>query len=347
MKWKIFKSPINPNAMLDDDDFIIDINEQIKYLKKNHLQISSHENIVNLLHNYGFNKLFRAYSKPFVIINDLGQAIFKDGVSENDVHLLYQFDNKLKGLINLLLNSFESKLNANINQEINLIYPDISTQLENIWPKSKEQQRFIKQINAKFNEGSHYLKPFIDKNIYPAWIILDTLTLGEKCYLAAKIYAKNHNKFENILKNFKVEKFLNFDEFKTIIFDVIRPFRNLIAHGERLMCFEIHLDNNDKKIFMKFLKIFNQTHTKYNLEYFDNKINSFHLMILLVYFLDDWLVTNPTQHLISQIEQIVDEIKMAINEFSQNDFEILTDQKFYNWPQDWKIILKNIQRATS
>lgn len=344
-KLKICRSPINPHEPLDKDDFIIDINEQIKYLKDHNLTITSEKNIISLIENYGFHKLFRAYSHPFVTI-DYDQKIeakFISGTNENSIYYLYNFDNKLKGVLTLLLNSFESKLNANVESQINFLYPDLKKQFKEVW---KGDKKIVKTIEQKYDEGSLYLKPFVDQKVYPAWIILDTLMLAQKCFLMNSLAKKPYNTNAIIIKNFAVGKILNYKEFHDIVFDIIRSFRNLTAHGERLMKFKIDFSKNVKMkvILAKFLKLLNDNFNDNLLETFikdfDYQINSFHVMMMLVYFLKDEMQGNATETLIATLQQLTVEAKSQLNNFFPTN--ILEDQQFYSWPQNWEKILEKI-----
>lgn len=326
---------MNNKIQLNKNDLVINIDEQIKFLIGKDLQVSDKDELKYIIINYGFNNLFRKYSPPFLkkIMNNDDEMIYKENTSEISILKLYYFDYTLTNIIIEFMGSFELKLTANIVDQINYECPDYKKQLNYLWPNIKEQENIIKPIIKASKNGSDYLKPFVENNIYPSWTILGEMTLGAKLKIFSKL--KNINQF---LKNFYLSDFTK-KEFFTINFDFIRPLRNVLAHFDRLFKYHIILNENQSKLFKKFMKkfIFNEKYLEQVLYKNLQLLDTFDLILILLCLLGD-----------ARAKKFVEKLKLFIKDYGEknskyfnvNDF--LINNLIYDWPQDWSDILDHV-----
>lgn len=335
LEQNILRGPIDQNHKIDNDDLIVDIEKQIEYLKSKNLTIKSEKNLISMIENYGFNHLFRCYSWPFIEKDSNGSNQFKYNTSEESILTIFNFDNKLKNIIENYLDIFEHKFQSNIIATINFIYPNVKEQFNSLWNQF-EQKKYVKKVEEALQEGSYYLMPFVTERVFPAWIILDMLTIGEKCFLLKRLH-NDPSKFEKMLSHFYLDNQFTIDDLNSIVFDFIRPFRNVIAHGDRLMRFKINLQSYKKEIFdnlmQKITAKMPELQQKQILERNNNEINSFALIIMLLFLIEK-----------SRAKTFVESLKTMIEDdnyyFDTN--EILTNKNIYNWPHEWPKIFDYI-----
>ncbi|MDQ7982970.1 MAG: Abi family protein [Spiroplasma sp.] len=321
-----------PREELDPRDLIVDVEEQIHFLIKKNLKITDQEELKHIIENYGFNRLFRRYSKPF-ITNINGEEKYKKNTTEITILQLYYFDYKLTNILIKYLGLLEAKLTSNITHSLDLQIPNVVNQASFFSRKRLRNTKNIIKTNAK--NGSTYLQTFVDADIYPGWVLLGNMPFGDKLFLFPKL--KNTN---STLKNFYLEGFDN-NSFKTIFFDFIRPFRNISAHFDRLLKFHVQLNSNQISIFKTFMKkiipnsnYFNKTMIKNK-----NKVHSFDLILMLTYLLG----SSAAEVFFEVLTEFISKEKVNINGFLVEEF--LVDEKLYNWPNEWKEILLNVLQA--
>lgn len=318
---------------LPKNDLIIKIDEQIEFLIASGLQVSNKDELNHIIVNYGFNNLFRKYSVPFLQKNQNGEMVYKENTSEISILKLYYFDYTLTNIIIEYIGSFELKLTANIINQINHECPDYKEQLDYLWPKMKEQDNLIKPIIKASESGSDYLKPFVENNIYPSWTVLGEMTLGAKLQVYSKL-----KDIDQILKDFYLLDFTK-EEFYTVVFDFIRPLRNVVAHFDRLFKFHITLNQERSVLFKKFIGkfIFNEKYLTQVVDKNLQKLDTFDLILMLLYLLG----RTRGEHFVTTLKQFIKDYgEKNVKYFNVNDF--LINELIYDWPPDWLEILEHV-----
>lgn len=311
--------------MKEQNNIIFNLNnieEKIKYLEDKQLAIQNKENIKKYIENYGFTRLFLALSKPFKDEND----IFLKNVNEYSFLELYYFDNDFANIFSLYMGYFEHRLSSNIVAQIDYECPELEEQFFRFLDRKKRKNVINLIKTACKEDNASYLLPYVNKNIYPASIFINFLTLGDKQYLLDKLSQID----SKIPENFNLR---TFSELKLIV-DIIRNFRNNSNHYNKLIRYEISLKSDDKK---KLKEIFQKTLINKNLELY-NKIefillsnetqnyNSFLLAVLLS-------ITLGSAQAIKLVEDIKEFFEKSINKIKNfNVSQFLYDEAAYNWP---------------
>ncbi|WP_413509313.1 Abi family protein [Carnobacterium maltaromaticum] len=221
------------------------LEEQISILRNRGLIIDSDNiELVNYsLTSVGYYPLINGYHKPF-----LNGAIYEQGVRFEHIYYQYQLDNALhnicfKYIINIentLKNTISYQISEKFNVENNFNNHSVKSYLDKSNYDTNGPVYILKQIiesseQTKNNPTAYYRE---NKNHIPPWVLLKNIPLGQVNLLFKILPSKMK---QEIIDNFisipdenyqlKVEMFNN-------SLDIIREFRNCIAHSYRLYAFK-------------------------------------------------------------------------------------------------------------
>lgn len=229
--------------------------EQLEILEERGLSIINQTSEIHLLERIGYYTLINGYSKPFMYVDENGEEKYVKDTTMNDIYMQYTIDYELHNLLFPIMTEIENHLKTvlgivvskyyGINdkdenepgylKDADISYLDISNYQYSL--KSKKALRNIKKHSreTRANPTAYYRDK---KNHIPPWILF------------RNIYLWHANSFYRMLHpSHKIEVCLEFisninEDNKEISmkvfadsFEVLREFRNCIAHGNRLYAF--------------------------------------------------------------------------------------------------------------
>lgn len=230
--------------------------ELIELMENRNIIIENKQDTIRKLQNHSYYKIVNGFKNTF--LKDEENEQFLDGTTFNDLYNLNIIDKSLNYiLLKYLLyfeNSFKNRLSYIISENFGVYSPTYSQKIE--FEKMKNdlnnkddylcKENYSKSHNFRFNVLLGIKKtlsqdvntPSIlhykdEKNHIPPWVLMNCLSLGQviKWYSILKKEEKNELcRSFNCLSKVDEEQSKLF--FKKSI-DLIREYRNMIAHGQR------------------------------------------------------------------------------------------------------------------
>lgn len=237
--------------------------EQLTLLKSRGIFIEDEEFALEQLQTISYYSLINAYSPLFVTVN----GNYENAVNFNDFYLCYKYDTRLKNILFKYIILIEQSLKTNlsaiiaknygvqeptkfrefINHKGNLIrgydirgtYLDANHYDKNNSYRSGHLRKLASYRDYKKNESiMHYKK---SHNHIPPWILIIPLNFGETIKWLSILKPKD--KSEVITNICGID---NGDTLKNVaipIFEILRQYRNVIAHGQRFYSFKSNEKN--------------------------------------------------------------------------------------------------------
>ncbi len=205
-------------------------NQLVEKLVKNNLLINSSKEAEHCLETVGYYRL-SAYFLPFQESNKQ-VAIFRNGVSFEDIWRLYSFDKELRLLVSDALETIEVTFRACLTNAMSHRYDSHWYVQENQYVRSDFFEIFMKVVDkiCKKKEEiflKHYFKKYTHPKYPPSWMMMECLPFGTLGQLLKNIRSISDKK----------EICRIFDRPPIIIeswLDSLRYTRNLCAHHSRL-----------------------------------------------------------------------------------------------------------------
>ena len=230
--------------------------EQLVILKNRGLIIPDDELGTAMLEKIGYYSLINGYSKPFMYLNEMGKEKYQDNITINDIYLQYIIDYQLHNFLFPTLTAIENHLKTVLGDVVanyygvndknpseagyiegaGVSYLDISNYQYSV--KSKIVLRRIKKhiLETNSNPTAYYRDK---KNHLPPWILFRNLSLWQTNSFyrmlqpahKLEVCSKFVTKLPPDKQEITLKMFAN-------TFELIREFRNCIAHGSRLYAFK-------------------------------------------------------------------------------------------------------------
>lgn len=218
-------------------------------LEKN-LVISDREYAENVLHHIGYFALINGYKEPF---KNPTTKKYRDGTKFEDIVALYEFDESLREIFLKYILRIERHIRSLLSYYFTEKYGEQQKHYLNssnyiTSDRYKAQvSRLINILKNLANQKSDY--PYINhqrevNHNVPLWVLVNGLTFGSlsKFYevMTQDLKIKISQNFNNVNEK-QLEQFLN----------VVKQFRNVCAHNERLFSYKVHKDIPDTALHKK------------------------------------------------------------------------------------------------
>lgn len=228
--------------------------ELIDILAQRNLNIDPANKTYANLVCYGYYNLVTGYKKPF--LKNRNTEDFKNGVSFDNLILLYEFDNSLRTLLFPFLNTIELFIKNIIIHEFASQYGELGYTIlsnYNIYNKKSKDKALsvISFINDHINKSKqdcilHYKKKH---GGIPIWVLFTTLTFGT----VQQFFEVLHPKLKiNIIKRMNESYSTNMSlmDFKVYL-NAFVALRNSTAHRDRIYCYNRKFIINQNNRFVK------------------------------------------------------------------------------------------------
>lgn len=219
--------------------------QQIEKLKAQHLKFEDEHQALELLSIYGYYNVINSYSDPYIITDEYGNKIYREGTTFEHIYSLFVLDHHLRISVMSSMIDTEEMLRAALADVISSEFGIDHKQYlkkENYRNRKSSDPRFslqalLKRMNdriAKVNSLplTHYRDQY---NAVPPWILFKSLTLAELVNFARQLKPKQLALF--------IQRVYGVDEItaqkpcmKHLLFDTLhmcREYRNIVAHGGR------------------------------------------------------------------------------------------------------------------
>jgi abortive infection bacteriophage resistance protein len=203
--------------------------KHIEILKKRGLDVVDNERAIKYLNSVGY---FRLTGYMYHLQEKDGSHRFKGKVSFDDIISLYQFDKKLRVVINEYLERIEIAMRAKLTNNFSLNHGFFWLTNKNLFADLGIYETIIDEITETFvSPQESYLKSFKRKYTSepfpPSNMALETLTMGK----IARLYKclKNDNEKMQIAKDFNLPS-----NILTSWIIYLTNVRNICAHHARL-----------------------------------------------------------------------------------------------------------------
>lgn len=299
----------------------ITYDQQIALLKNKHLIISDEDAAKRVLAQIGYFSLIGGYKHPF---KNKTTKMYRDGVTFEDIVMLYNFDESLRRLFLRYLLMIERSIKARVAYVFCDAHGD--SQAEYLKPsnyintpaKQTGVNRLISTLSQLATRPTDY--PYINhhQNIHhnvPLWVLINAVTFGSVSKMFGFLT-------QNLQSRICREYPLNIRQMDQIL-SVLTKYRNACAHGERLFSYTTRDDIPDLPLHAK-LGI-----SKRGNQYVHGKHDLFAVVIAFRYLLPADVFSDFKQELAKEI----DRFSKKCASLSQSD--LLSEMGF---PSNWKNI---------
>jgi abortive infection bacteriophage resistance protein len=280
--------------------------KHIEILQNRGLEVTDTERAIKYLNSVGY---FRLTGYMYHLQENDGSHQFKGKVTFDDIINLYQFDKKLRVIINEYLERIEVAMRAKLTNYFSIKYGFFWLTNKNLFADLTIHQSIINEITETFlNPQESYLKSFKRKYTSEAFppsnMALETLTMGKITRLYKSL--KNDTEKMQIAKDFNLPP-----NILTSWIIYLTNIRNICAHHSRLW---------NKRVTADQPIIPSREKYKFNGEITPN----FHITIYGVISIINRLLSsfNPKNSFIAKIEAIIEEHNI--------------DTSLMNFPNNWK-----------
>ena len=213
--------------------------QQLDKLKSKGLIIKDENSAIEILKKEGYYNIINGYSPLF----KNGYKKFCKGTTFEDICCLYEFDKNLRSIVYKYSASIECYCKALIAHEFSknhgvdekkYLTAAAFTQNKNSATGVRDlitdcNQTITEALNRKSNKYREYIAHnYLYNGHVPMWVLIRALSFGTTSILYK--YMVESEK-EAIAANFK----LSAEQLENIL-EVVVPFRNIVAHGERTYC---------------------------------------------------------------------------------------------------------------
>lgn len=317
--------------------------EQLEILKSRGLIIPDDEIGTAMLEKIGYYSLINGYSKPFMNLSEVGEEKYQDHTTINDIYLQYIIDYELHNFLFPTLTAIENHLKTVLGDVVanyygvndknpnepgylegaGVSYLDISNYQYSL--KSKKVLRSIKKhiLETSTNPTAYYRDK---KNHLPPWILFRNLSLWQTNSFYRMLQSAHKlevcSKFVTKIPSDRQEITLNMF---ANTFEIIREFRNCIAHGSRLYAFK-----SKSKLSFKGIEKLHGAGTVFKSEYeIGIGINDTFGLFLSILIL---LPSAPEKHrFVTGLEALMNSIKKSQEKESSDAYTLfMTESKLPN-----------------
>lgn len=268
----------------------LNLDQQIKLLKKRNLKFSNIENAKEYLKRYNYYNIINGYSKFFIKTPD----VYHDNVYFENILEVHHFDKALKTIILEYIIEAERHLKSILAYEYAERFKD---DLYSYLDKNNYKQEFVvdatqlifritKLIKSKEKDGKqnnnsihHYLNTY---KTVPIWILIDYMTFGEIKHFFEYIPEKIRNKVARNLNTFLTDNIPNDEKNYNITSNTIQTtinnmliLRNITAHNNMILGTTLPND----------IPYFEPIHKKMNINPTANRQDVYNTIVMLQMFL--------------------------------------------------------------
>ncbi|MEG0546154.1 MAG: Abi family protein [Oscillospiraceae bacterium] len=224
-------------------------NEQIELLKSKQLIIQDENLAKNALNDISYFALINGYKNAFKKNDVYDNAYFEDILS------LFQFDEKLRGVLlkNILI--VERKIKSSISYHFSCEYPNCQTDYLNVnnyqYNDVKNRDSIIKLVSTiqaiSKSRNYAYIKHYTENHHsnVPLWVLINAVSFGK----VSKIYAFSQQSIQQKVAN--DFKDVSNAQLKNML-ELLTHFRNVCAHNERLYNYKTRISLKKTKLFEAF-----------------------------------------------------------------------------------------------
>ncbi|MFI3545119.1 Abi family protein [Mammaliicoccus sciuri] len=237
--------------------------EQLILLKDRGIKIDNEEFALEQLETISYYSLINAYT-PLFIQKD---GKYENDVTFNDFYMCYKYDTRLKNIIFKYIILIEQSLKTNLSAviakkygvkepdtkreftnkkgrhikgyEIRGSYLDAKNYDQNNSSRSGHLRHLAKYRDYLKNDSIHHYRN--NHNHIPPWILIIPLNFGETIKWLSIL---KPNDKQEVLSN--ICTFKNNTQLKNVaipIFEILRQYRNVIAHGQRFYSYKSNEDD--------------------------------------------------------------------------------------------------------
>ncbi len=221
----------------------ITYDQQVELLKSKHLIINDEESAKRVLAQIGYFSLIGGYKHPF---KNKTTKMYRDGVTFDNIVMLYNFDESLRRLFLRYLLMIERNIKARIAYVFCEHHGDHQSAYldpHNYTNDSRKQQGIrllIQKLTDLATKRTDY--PYINhhQNIHhnvPLWVLINAVTFGSMSKMFDFLP-------QNLQSRISREFPLNIRQLDQML-SVLTKYRNACAHGERLFSYKTKDDIPD------------------------------------------------------------------------------------------------------
>lgn len=226
----------------------LSIDEQIKHLKENrNLKIINKKKLKTYLSYYNFQNFINAYNDPFMMGFRRSNNLFIDGVNENAIIDLFNFDRTVSNLLLSNIQNIERMFNTafcyvvakelcNYEYEFGDIYNHTEIIFKQKWLKNAKD--IFDDIYERFKSTDLFKKYSKDRTKIPIWSYGIYINYGQLNKLFG--YLQDNLQKEIIKFNFKI--FKNIDQFLACM-ETLKNVRNRCCHNNVVYNLKIRKHN--------------------------------------------------------------------------------------------------------
>lgn len=304
-----------------------DYNELIDLLEKRNVEIPDKNFAINCLQQFSYYSLINGYKDLFPS-DDTGKFLIP--ISFYDFYMLATFDRELNNLFFKYIIMIERKLKSVISYRISSQY-GVETDLKDLtfnnsadylyegyYQTRKETRNTLegikRDISKSKNESvNHYLK---NHNHLPCWILVNGLYFGRIIQLYNILLKKDK---DYVCEKMLSSNLLTMDQKKEFIkssLNIIRKYRNNIAHGNRTFTNRIKDELPKKQVLI--LSKGAITDSDYKKGFCKNDI--FAVILIICSYVDPVLA----KYFLSEIERVFRLLDKAVFSTGQDIFDLLS-----------------------
>lgn len=315
----------------DLDKPFVDYSLQIKRLRRRGVIIGAGEEeaVISLIKAHGYYDLINGYGTQFEHEKGNGEKHYKEETTFQDIYSQFYLDHELgKILFNYILDieeHFKNTVAYSVSKHFgvynywredeNDVFPEITSYLDKSFYPGKQtdilNDLHSLSLNEKKNPTAHYRKNY---NHIPPWILFMNVTLGtmNRYYEILPTELKAEIITEMLAPKLTSENFGNGKKHRSFFFsgiELMREFRNCIAHGSRIYAYQCRGETLPKR-----LKNVCNCQGLYSSKEFRTGIGQKDLYALLI-----WLVITSQDAITAttMIEELYDFLKSKPNSFSK------------------------------
>jgi len=200
--------------------------DQISLLKERGLIITDHSKAISYLKEIAYYRL-SAYYIPY----EKERHLFQTGTSFEQITTLYEFDCKVRQILDNALERIELFLRSQISNTLAMSNDPFAHENIKLFSSPSEHRRWINKVhedtaNSKEIFIRHYKTKYDNFPTIPIWMVIEIISLGSLSYLYKNLHKDQQQKIskEIDLTYLVLEKWLHFFTYV----------RNICAHHARL-----------------------------------------------------------------------------------------------------------------